>query len=134
MDGRALPRTCDFGGGTMGWQVVTLLWQFEEVIMKSSLAFLIVGAFAAGSLHAIAAMQTQGTVASDSPPPGIGQESRSVRTADSGYGAIQPIPLEPQTVQSQGGSLRPGPHNRHLTPPHGGPLHSNARLDVPGRS
>jgi hypothetical protein len=102
--------------------------------MKSSLAFLIAGVFAVGSLHAVGAMQTQGAVASDSPPSGIAQEFGTVKTADSGYGAIQPIPLEPQTVRSQGGSLRSGPHNRPLTPPHGGPLHSNARLDIPGRS
>jgi|SRR5689334_21679381 len=41
--------------------------------------------------------------------------------------------LDAQIVRSQGGTQRAGPRNRHVQPPHGGPVAVGNRNDAPGR-
>lgn len=102
--------------------------------MKNSFPLLIAGLCAVGSLQAVAATEPTSSAAKDVAPPWGEHQTKPVRTADFGFATPELIPLDSQTVQSQGGSLRPGPHNRHLTPPHGGPVHPGDRGDAPGRS
>ena len=100
--------------------------------MKNSLPLLIAGLCVVGSLQAVAA--TGSWAAKEGAPPWGEHQTKPVRTADFGFATPELIPLDSQTMQSQGGSLRPGPRNRHLTPPHGGPVHPGDRGDMPGRS
>jgi hypothetical protein len=85
----------------------------------------------AGSLlYAASGMAaTQASSASPSTP----SEDRVVKNSDTGYATPEPIHFESKPVQAQGGSLRPGPHNRHLSPPHGGLVMAGDRSQVPGR-
>jgi hypothetical protein len=102
--------------------------------MKPAYVSLIIAACAASSLQAFAASQAGSMTSTEMPTLPAAEQSIQVRTADSGWAVPAPVSLDRQTVQSQGGSLRPGPHNRQLTKPHGGPVLSVARSDeVPGR-
>jgi hypothetical protein len=102
--------------------------------MKSSISLLLAGICTVGCVCAVAATQADSLTQKDVDPPFAVHQSRPVKTADFGWATPDLAPLESQTVQSQGGSLRPGPHNRHLNPPHGGSVHSGDRGDMPGRS
>jgi hypothetical protein len=102
--------------------------------MKPICVSLIMAACAAGSLQAFAAPQSGNTTSWQMPTASSAEQSTQVTTADSGWAVPKPVALDPQTVQSHGGSLRPGPHNRQLTEPHGGPVFSTARpAEMPGR-
>ena len=95
---------------------------------------LLVGACIAGlSQLGMAVSQSNATGSSDATPPAAKKDSTTVRTSDVGFATPEMLKLEPQVVLSQGGSLRPGPHNRHFRPPHGGPVTVGDRSEVPGR-
>ena len=97
-----------------------------------ALSALVMGISCAGlSLTGIAATHTNAAKAAD--PAAMQRDSTQVRTAEVGYATPEPLKLTPQAVVSQGGSLRPGPHNRHFRPPHGGPVTAGDRSEVPGR-
>ena len=90
----------------------------------------VVGAFCAG-LSMTAAAHLHVAKAEDAQLPVMKQDSREVRTSDVEYAT--PERLDRQVVQSQGGSLRPGPHNRHFSTAHGGSVTAGDRSEVPGR-
>jgi hypothetical protein len=100
--------------------------------MKLAYVSLIVGTCAAASLHALAATQVDAT--RDAATQAAVAQHAQVRTSTSTWAMPQPIALDQQVVQSHGGSLRPGPHNRQTSPAHGGPVASMARPeDMPAR-
>ena len=70
---------------------------------------------------------------SEAAPAVSKRDTTEVRTSDVGYATPEMLKLDPQEVMSQGGSLRPGPHNRHFRPPHGGPVTAGNRSEVPVR-
>jgi len=88
---------------------------------------------AALSLPAIAAHHPDAAGAAQITPSMEKRDTAQVRTADTGYATPEMLKLDPQVVVSQGGSLRPGPHNRHFRPPHGGPVTVRDRSEVAGR-
>ena len=100
--------------------------------MKLAYALLIIPTvFGAASLQSLAASQANATREGATPASGVQYQ---VRTSYTGWAVPESVPLDPQIVQSHGGSLRPGPHNRQINPSHGGPIASMARPDeVPGR-
>jgi hypothetical protein len=106
--------------------------------MKNSLSILICTVCATAALQAAAATQSQGTT-SQTPAPLAAQQSGDVSTsgrnwtAPDGVDLIPPMTLDRQGLQSWGAATQPGPRNEHLTPPHGGPIATGARLNVPGR-
>ena len=102
--------------------------------MKNSVSLLIGGLCAVGSFQTFAAAQAESSDLKQFVPPSIEHASKTLKTASFGFATPELIPLDSQIVQSQGASLRPGPHNRHLTPPHGGAVHPGDRGDMPGRS
>jgi hypothetical protein len=105
----------------------------EEIMMKT-LSALLIGTFCVGlSAQGMAALQANAANAADTSPPTMKHDSTEVRTSDVGYAAPDLLKLDPQAVVSQGGSLRPGPHNRHFQPPHGGPVTAGDRSEIPGR-
>jgi hypothetical protein len=88
-----------------------------------------------GAVYALpaAAMSHQGSAAKTNASAGDPTAAeRDVKTADSAYAS--PAPLAPQTVLSWGPASRPGPRNRHVTPPHGGPVTIRDRSEIPGRT
>jgi hypothetical protein len=100
--------------------------------MKRAYVSLIATAFAAASLQALAASQADTTA--NAATSAATAEQYPVRTSDTGWAVPQSVQLDPQTVFSHGGSLRPGPHNRQISPAHGSPVASMARPEnVPGR-
>lgn len=102
--------------------------------MKLAYASLVIAAFAAASLQSLAASQSDTTQATATSTLDRAAQPTQVRTSDTGWAVPQSVALDPQTVQSHGGSLRPGPHNRQISPAHGGPVVSAARPDqIPGR-
>jgi hypothetical protein len=104
---------------------------FEEIIMKV-LSLLFIGTCGAVlSLSSHAAIDDAAAKKAGAPPSVASHESSPVRTSDAEYATSQV--LSPQIVQSQGGTLRPGPHNRHFSAPHGGSVVAGDRGDVPGR-
>jgi hypothetical protein len=100
--------------------------------MKTSLAILIGTLCATATLPAAAAAQSANTTGNEISPPPM-QQHQGVRTAEWGFETPNMIPLDPQPVQSQGAATRPGPRNRHLTPPHGGLVTAGDRSNIPGR-
>ena len=99
-----------------------------------ALSALLIGMFSVGlSLEGVAAVQANAAKPADASPPAMDRDSTQVRTSDVGYATPQMLTLVPQTVVSQGGSLRPGPHNRHFSAPHGGSVTTGDRSEVPGR-
>lgn len=87
-----------------------------------------------GAAYALpaAAMSHDGSAAKpDAARNSLPPAERDVKTADAAYAS--PEPLDPQIVVSWGPSLRPGPHNHHVTPPHGGPVTIRDRSETPGR-
>jgi hypothetical protein len=99
-----------------------------------TLSVLLVGACFTGlSQLGMAVSQSNPANAPDPTPPAATKGSTEVRTSDVGYATPEMLKLDPQVVLSQGGSLRPGPHNRHFRPPHGGPVTVGDRSEVPGR-
>jgi hypothetical protein len=102
--------------------------------MRLAYTSLIIVACGAVSLHALAAPAAGGATSTEMTLAQAAEQSSPVKTSDTGWAVPQSVALDPQIVQSQGGSLRPGPHNRRFTKPHGGPVASVARPDdVPGR-
>jgi hypothetical protein len=83
------------------------------------------------SLSGYAAIDGAAAQKAGAPPSVAPHESSQVRTSEAEYATSQV--LSPQIVQSQGGTLRPGPHNRHFSAPHGGSVIAGDRSDVPGR-
>jgi hypothetical protein len=106
--------------------------------MKRSLSILIATVCAAAGLQAVAATRTQGTT-SQTPAPLPAQQSGDVSTsgrnwtAPDGVDLMPPMMLDRQGVQSWGAATQPGPRNEHLTAPHGGPIVTGTRLNLPGR-
>jgi hypothetical protein len=102
--------------------------------MKTLSAIFIAMLCAGASLKCVAVTQPgAATTPSEAPPHAMNRTGDQVRTSDVGYATPQLLKLDPQSVVSQGGSLRPGPHNHHYRPPHGGPVTTGDRSDVPGR-
>ena len=105
--------------------------------MKRSLSILICTACAAAALQAVAAT-SQGT-ASQTSAPLPAQQSGDMTTSGRNWTApdavdlIPPATLDRQGVQSWGAATQPGPRNEHVTPPHGGPVATGTRLNLPGR-
>ena len=102
--------------------------------MRTLPAIFIAACYAGISAQCLAVTQATGkTPASEAPPQAISKAADQVHTSDVGYATPQMLKLDPQIVVSQGASLRPGPHNHHYRPPHGGPVTAGDRSDVPGR-
>lgn len=99
--------------------------------MRNSLAILIGTLCAATTLQAAPAAQDPGTTKNEVSPLPV-QQQRVVKTAEWGFEAPNLFRLDPQEVQSQGGTIRPGPRNRFRTPPHGG-LITVGDPGLPGR-
>ncbi len=99
--------------------------------MRNSLAILIGTLCAAGTLQAAAAQHAT-TAKNESSLPPLPQYE-VVKTGAWGFEAPNLFRLDPQQVQSQGAATRPGPRNRHLTPPHGGLVTVADRSRIPGR-
>jgi hypothetical protein len=94
-------------------------------------SLIVATSFAAASLQSLAASPADATTNAAMP---AAPERSEVKTSDTGWAVPQSVQLDPQTVQSYGGSLRPGPHNRQRSQPHGGPVATMARPnEVPGR-
>jgi hypothetical protein len=104
----------------------------KEVSMKLAYTSLIIAtSFATASLSSLAAEQAD---TARNAATSAAEEQSQVKTSDTGWAVPQSVQLDPQIVQSYGGSLRPGPHNRQRGQPHGGAVVSMARsTDVPGR-
>jgi len=95
---------------------------------------MLIGTFCAAlSSPGTAARHSDATGISETLPPVNKRAATEVMTSDAGFATPEMLKLDPQEVMSQGGSLRPGPHNRHFRPPHGGPVTAGDRSDVPGR-
>ena len=92
-----------------------------------ALSAVFVGAFCAG-LSMTAAAHLHVAKAEHAQMPVMQKDSKDVRTSDVEYAT--PERLDPQVVQSQGGSSRPGPHNRHFSTAHGGSVTAGDRSDV----
>jgi hypothetical protein len=106
--------------------------------MKNSLSILISTICATAALQGVAATQSQGTT-SQTPAPLPAQQSGDMSTsgrnwtASDGVDLLPPMMLDRKGVQSWGGATQPGPRNEHLTAPHGGPIATGTRLNLPGR-
>jgi hypothetical protein len=103
-----------------------------EVIMRNSLAILIGTLCAAGTLQAASAAQSASTT-KDQVSAAPAQQHEVVMTAKWGFEAPNLFPLDPQEVQSYGGTTRPGPRNRHLSASRGGLVTAAERSGLPGR-
>jgi len=100
--------------------------------MRNSLAILIGTLCAASTLQAAAAAQS-GSTAKDKISSMPTQQHEVVMTGKWGFEAPNLFPLDPQEVQSYGGTTRPGPRNRHLTASRGGLVTAVDRSGLPGR-
>jgi hypothetical protein len=103
-----------------------------EVSMRKSLVILIGALGAAGTLQAAPATQSANTTRNEIPSSPT-QQHQVVMTAKWGFEAPNLFPLDPQEVQSYGGTTRPGPRNSHLSASHGGLVTAVDRSSLPGR-
>jgi len=101
--------------------------------MKMSFPLIVAILCAAGTVQAVAAMQDQSVKPNEPPIPRSNEEPKGIRTGDWGFATPQMIPLDSQPVRSWGGATVPGPRNTHASLPHGGPITSGDRSNVPGR-
>lgn len=100
--------------------------------MRNTLAILIGSLCAAGTLQAAPAAQSA-TATRDETSSTPTQQQEIVMTAKWGFEAPNLFPLDPQEVQSYGGTTRPGPRNRHLSASRGGLVTAAERSGLPGR-
>lgn len=100
--------------------------------MRNSLAILIGTLCAAGTLQAAAAAQSPSSPKGDISSTAT-QQPEVVMTAKWGFEAPNLFPLDPQEVQSYGGTTRPGPRNRHLSAARGRLVTAADRSSLPGR-
>lgn len=100
--------------------------------MRHSLAILIGSLCTAGTLHAAPTTHSAGSNQRELSTTTMEQPD-IVDTAKWGFEAPGLFPLDPQQVQSQGGTMRLGPRNTYQTPPHGGLVSAVDRSSLPGR-